>query len=308
MSGNDQPQPARRDQQPVPNTQASASPALALFNGKLYLAYQGYGNHSSELWYTTCDVRSGAPSWSTTSIHIPYIGMSESPSLAVFNGKLYCAHQGGAHNSELWYATTSDGVNWRDTQIPNIGMSESPSLAVFNGKLYCAHQGGAHNSELWYATTSDGVNWTDTHILHIGMSGSPSLAVFNGDLYCAHQGGDNNGELWYTTTFNGVHWAPDTKIPSIGLSGSPASAVFNGNLYLMHQGGGNSGQLWYTRSSDGVIWADDSCVGVESGDYLTVSGSPAVATVVDDPHGPAIFMAATGPDHTINCIYESWLP
>jgi hypothetical protein len=317
MSRNHHPRPARRGFfPPIPNVVASPSPALALFNGKLYLAYQGYDSHSTELWYTTYDTMKRPYTWSTTPVHIPDIAMSESPSLAVFDGKLYLAYQGcGTHSSELWYTTTSDGVHWTTaTHIPNIGMSGSPSLAAFDGKLYLAHHGGGSNSELWYTTTSDGVSWPrDIHIPNIGMSASPSLAVFNGKLYCAHRAGDNSG-LWYTSTSDGVNWPSDVHIPDIAMSGSPALAVCNGSLYAMHQGGGNNGELWYTTTPDGVNWKADWWQGDtdefgEKHNYLTVSGSPAVATVVNSPNEiyPTVFIVATAPDHTINYMSESWV-
>jgi hypothetical protein len=310
MSASDQPKPVRRDlPPPIDNGVASSSPALAVFNGALYLAYQGCGSHIGELWYTTYK----GLDW-LNPIQIPGVRMSESPSLAVFNGKLYCAYQGPNNDGEVRYTTTSDGVNWAaDTQIPYMGMSGSPSLAVFNGKLYLAHPGGV-GSVPWYTATSDGVNWTlDTPLDQsemFAMSGSPSLATFNGKLYCALTQGDSNKELWCTTTSDGVNWSTGTQIPHIGMSGSPALTVYEGKLYVWHQGEGENCEVWYTRTSDGVNWEADSFFGNDViGSFLIVSGSPAVATVVNDPHviGPAMFVAATAPDHTLNYyISENW--
>jgi hypothetical protein len=38
--------------------------------------------------------------------------LSASPALALFNNKLYPAHQGGGKSGQLWYTVTSDGDKW----------------------------------------------------------------------------------------------------------------------------------------------------------------------------------------------------
>tara|TARA_A100000171_G_C2107750_1_gene133268 strand:- start:340 stop:1233 length:894 start_codon:yes stop_codon:yes gene_type:complete len=127
-------------------------------------------------------------------------GISSSPSLAEFNGKLYLAHQGKNDNSEIWITSTADGVNWEmDKQISDYGITCSPSLAEFNGRLYLTHQGKNGDGDIWWTSTSDGVNWApDRPMGDFGISSSPSLCTFNKSLYLAHQGKNDDGDIWLT--------------------------------------------------------------------------------------------------------------
>jgi hypothetical protein len=197
-------------------------------------------------------------------------GISGSPALAVYSGKLYSACRGQGNSGQIVYQT-SDGTTWSDQKlVRNFRISASPALAVYKNKLYLAHQGDGNSGQILY-TTFDGTNWTDdTLIKNCGISGSPALAVYKGRLYLAHQGYGGSGEIWYTT-FDGMTWSKDTLIVNCGMSESPALAVYNGELYLAHQGYGNSGQILYT-TFDGTTWASDTLIA-----GCGMSASPALA-------------------------------
>ncbi|BAY26635.1 glycosyl hydrolase, BNR repeat protein [Calothrix sp. NIES-2100] len=262
----------------VPNVGISGSPAVAVFNNKIYCFHEG--SHSNqELWYTTFDVSN----WENDKL-IPNVGISGSPSLAVFNNRLYCFYQVGVDiiegfdsftKMELWYRSTVDGSNWEnDQKVPNVGISNSPAVAVFNNKLYCFHEGAYSNQELWY-TTFDGSNWeNDQKVPNVGISGSPAVAVFNNKIYCFHEGSRSNQELWYTT-FDGSNWENDQKVPNVGISGSPAVAVFNNKIYCFHEGSRSNQELWYT-TFDGRQWENDKLI-----PSVGISGPPALAVFED---------------------------
>ena len=56
--------------------------------------------------------------------------MSASPALAVYEGELYCFHQGKGKNGELRYVVW-DGFSWSgDLGIKAVGLSGSPALTV----------------------------------------------------------------------------------------------------------------------------------------------------------------------------------
>jgi len=129
----------------------SASPALAVYNGKLYCARQGRDD-SGWVWCSTFD----GNSWSDDKL-IPTpgnaYGVSDSPALASFQNKLYCARQGRGNSGWIWCATF-DGQSWtNDRLIPSsnnaYGISGSPALVEFNGQLYCFHQGRGNDGWLW---------------------------------------------------------------------------------------------------------------------------------------------------------------
>ncbi|BAY95893.1 glycosyl hydrolase, BNR repeat protein (plasmid) [Microchaete diplosiphon NIES-3275] len=236
----------------VPNVGISGSPAVAVFNNKIYCFHEG-SRSNQELWYTTFD----GSNWENDQ-KVPNVGISGSPAVAVFNNKIYCFHEGSRSNQELWY-TTFDGSNWEnDKLIPNVGISGSPSLAVFNNQLYCFHQGSKNNGELWWSRFI--FNSITAHeVSNLGLSKSPSVAVFQNKIYCLHQGQGDNGELWYST-FDGSKWLQDQKVSNVGISESPAVLVFNNQLYCFHQGSNNNGELWYSYTKDGVTWEIDTKV------------------------------------------------
>ena len=71
------------------HTLTSAGPAMAVLNGKLYLAYKGSG--SDDLWYNVFD----GTSWLPNDLEITQGGHSKTsagPTLAAYNGKLYLAY------------------------------------------------------------------------------------------------------------------------------------------------------------------------------------------------------------------------
>jgi hypothetical protein len=270
----------------------STPPALALFQGELFLVYELTGG----LWYSRFNLMKwfadNDAQWTKPKL-VPNVGITGTPGLAAFDGVLVVAHRGGGDSNELW-CVTCDHVDseidvWgTDTQVPNVYMSESPALAVYNDTLFLAHQGCAEYNTLdrvWYttiSTTLSGWNWSnDTYLPDVHISGSPSLTVFQGQLYLAHQGGNN--ELRYSTYSKGTskgtwHW--DTLIPNSAISTSPSLAAYPPNSksgekavsYVYYQSGG---QLFFTQSSDGASWAPRQAAA------HILSGSPSIVVTKD---------------------------
>ena len=184
------------------------SPTAVEFNNKLYCALQdvddfrlGFFIHNSPIVGNTNDELQ----------IVSKVLISNSPSLAVFRGRLYCAYRHAYGNDELW-VITHNGSDWDDNpvKVPNVGLSNSPSLAVFRDKLYCAHQGASNNSELW-VITHNGSTWDkDVRVPHVILTYSPSLAVFRDKLYCAYR--KSNGEVWYVWTKNGISWSNEIRV------------------------------------------------------------------------------------------------
>ena len=88
----------------------------------IFVAHQGLGGDGT-LWYNTFD----GEDWAGDQ-QVQDLGMSESPSAVVFNGRLYVFHQGTGGDGQLWYDISSDGKTWAgDQQVQNLGMSAGPS-------------------------------------------------------------------------------------------------------------------------------------------------------------------------------------
>ncbi len=92
----------------VPFVWLNASPAIAVYNGMLYLAHQGAGSNGP-LWFMTFD----GNEWSTDTV-IPGVTMAGSPSMAVYDEKLYVAYNnsGASDTGGPIWVVTFDGKNW----------------------------------------------------------------------------------------------------------------------------------------------------------------------------------------------------
>ena len=197
-------------------------------SSNLFIFYQGGNQYSGQLWYTTYD----GTNWGQNVMQ--NLGMSGSPSAALWKGGISVFHQGANNDGQLWYTYSSDGNNWgnpkTDSIVPVSGlqMSGSPSVVEYNGRLYIFFQGGnQYQDQLWYVTF-DGTNWAERQVPNLGMSGSPSAAVWKGGITVFHQGSSNDGQLWYTYSSDGNNWgSPKTDSQVLGriISASPSCVV-----------------------------------------------------------------------------------
>ena len=79
--------------------------------------FPGNDELDATLWYTVYDDATG--SWGPDT-QLPNVGMAESPSAVIWNGRLHVFHQGGyedlvtplGETSLLWFSYF-DGANWQ---------------------------------------------------------------------------------------------------------------------------------------------------------------------------------------------------
>src|SRR5215467_5674566 len=192
---NDNPFPM---QQIIPGTGGTSdSPAMTVFNGRLYVAWKGAGG-DERLFYNSS--RDGV-NFTNQQILPGTGGTGASPTLAVFNGRLYVAWKGAGGDERLFYNSSRDGVDFTNQQIlPGTGgSSASPALAASNAQLYVAWKGAGGDERLFYNSSRDGVNFTGQQIIPGtgGTGASPTLAVFNGRLYVAWKGAGGDERLFY---------------------------------------------------------------------------------------------------------------
>jgi hypothetical protein len=118
----------------------SEGPAMAMFNGKLFLTYKG--KDSDDLWFNTFD----GHSWLANDLEITQNGHSRTsagPALAVYNGLLYLAYRGSGSDS-LWY-NVFDGTSWMAddleiTQNGSVKTARGPALATLTRFLFIAYR------------------------------------------------------------------------------------------------------------------------------------------------------------------------
>ncbi|MGZ3097296.1 hypothetical protein [Streptomyces sp. H72] len=153
-------------------------------------------------------------------------GTTLPPAAAVHDGKLYCAHIGGAGDA---FFTYRDANSWRaHTRIQSWQSRLSPALASHNGRLYYAHVGMGGSVLL---SVLDGDQWSAPVMLGGWQTAtSVALASHGGRLYCAHIGMTGIPHLASST---GLHdWSTPTPMHhSRPVIDGPALASYEGKLY-----------------------------------------------------------------------------
>src|SRR5262249_17079916 len=238
-------------QQQVPQAATDVAPALAVFNGRIFLTWKGHGG-AVGIWWSSFD----GTNWSPQQQH-PQAGTSSDPALAVFNGRLYLAWSGPldpfSPASGIWWSSF-DGTNWSpQQQHPQAGASSAPALAVYTNQLYLAWKGELDAASIWWSSF-DGTNWSpQQQHPEAGTSTGPALAAYDNNLYLAWKGQVDAVGIWWSS-FDGTNWSPQQQHPEAGTNRVPAFAIFGGRLYLAWKGEYDATGIW-ASSFDGTNWS-----------------------------------------------------
>ncbi len=123
---------------PLPCAFSTHSPALAVSDGRLYVAYKD--SHNGQAMYFS----SSADGMSWTSRHPIPSRSTVGPALAAFAGRLYAGFKAGTDSAEdqrLWWSAF-DGQNWGPTlEIDDGSSGVGPGLADYAGSLYAVFKG-----------------------------------------------------------------------------------------------------------------------------------------------------------------------
>ncbi|HEY5319179.1 MAG TPA: S53 family peptidase, partial [Solirubrobacteraceae bacterium] len=242
-------------------------PALAEFDGKLYMAWKGV-ERDDRVFFSSFN----GTSWAAQA-QVPGIGSSTGVSLAVFDGKLYMAWKGILDDDRIFYSSFN-GTSWApQTLITGVGTSVGPELAVFDGKLYMIWKGELTDERIFYSSFN-GTSWAPQILIGgVGTSVGPSLAVFDGALYAAWKGIETDEGIYYSH-FNGSTWAAQQRIAGVGTSQGPSLSVFGTALYAAWKGIDGDQGIYYSDFT-GSTWAPQRSVagvGTSQGPGLAESG------------------------------------
>ncbi|HEX9985350.1 MAG TPA: sialidase family protein [Thermoanaerobaculia bacterium] len=249
------------------DAESSDAPSLAVYGGKLWMAYLGSGS-SNNLWAAAFD---GSTWGGQTEITDQNDAESSyAPGLAAYGGKLWIAYRGS--NSSKLYASAYDGSSWGDqtkvTDENDAETSRTPSLVEFQGKLWMVYRGKHEDlSDLW-ACSFDGSNWSaQTNITDSNSattSESPGLAVYGGKLWVVYRGSDSSN-IW-CCSFDGTTWSAQTEITTINgakTSAAPRIGVLGDHLWMVYRGE-SSDNIW-SCAFDGTTWLAQTEVTTENG-------------------------------------------
>jgi hypothetical protein len=192
---------------------AANNPALAVFNGLLYLVYtDGYGN--TQFLHSADGVNWGSDIGFVTS------GSGGSPSLAVFGPYLYVGLLNQS-NVTLNLATIAENNTVTVINYPSVTLNFNPGLAVFNDVLYIAIETNANSHDIIYYQSTDGLTLSP-----------PNYGAASDVLYLGFRSNDSKDNFLYKYTTNGTTWSSSIE-PHIGIGGDPFLTTYNGDIYML---------------------------------------------------------------------------
>ena len=131
----------------------STGPALAAFNGSLWVAFIANNSSNQVLVCSSAD----GENWSSNSL-VSNAASAYAPALTAFDGKLRLAFVQG--DATVQVSSSPDGLAWSTTPLfAGVTSQAAPALAVFNETLWLACINSSNQITLYSST--DGMNWSD---------------------------------------------------------------------------------------------------------------------------------------------------
>jgi hypothetical protein len=191
------------------------------------------------------------------------------PSLALFEGVLYCAFitddvnsATGVPSNRIFLCWTTDGVSWSDASFFNQHSKCAPSLAVWLGKLHIAFvANNSSNTLLVYfsATPQDAQSWGATVAANHSSANAPALAAYQpagapSQLYMAFVADNGSSNILLCSIAPGGQW---TRATATGKSChfSPSLAVLGDTLYLVFAAANTSKDLLLSGMEADGSWS-----------------------------------------------------
>lgn len=212
---------------------AIGTPALAVFNNNLYIAWTGTdGNNTLNIAQLDASGTSIVTQTTVGSNH-SFTG----PALAAFNGYLYLAWDGSVSSGEnLNIAYSSDGLDFTSQGLVGSNTSfAAPALAASANALYIAWSGNdpSHTVNAEYLTS--GLSFTGQVVLSGTFSdASPALAVYGNYLYLGYEAASTEAETLLAASITPPLSFSSTGIPVVNGSGASGAGLgtVNGELFL----------------------------------------------------------------------------
>ena len=263
------------------------SPGVAEFLGKLFIVY--LKKDTPDLYYAVYDGSRWAGPFTVASDQV-FAKSKFSPSLEVYNGKMYTCFVGDGKNSNtIRMAIFDRGFNaWFGGEKISTDTGDqpesafNPSLTEFSDKLYMIYRGLSNSKKRIYYAYFDEIAWHGNQHIEspdgtVAQSDhAPSSVVLNDDLYVFFT--DLDGDISFAT-YQGDTWTSVNKISSVSplnpkSSGTPTAVVYQDKLYVYYRGYISSSL--YFMCFDGKSWSGNTLLNAsgnwdESEDYVSVT-------------------------------------
>jgi hypothetical protein len=231
------------------------------------------------------------------------------PSLALFNGKLYVAFitndvdsATGVPSNRIFLCSTTDGVSWSDATFINHHSKCAPSLAVWNGKLHIAFIDNGSSDDIYVygsPTPEDPGSWFELVATGQTSSRAPSLATFGpqtGDLYLAFTNGKTDDISVISIPVGGSWTAPTVTGHSCHFS--PSLASFGGTLYLTFTGASSPKDLFLITLNANGTWSGDTALNQSTSATPCAVGfgsELSVGFIANSPSGEVLAVSSSSP-------------
>jgi hypothetical protein len=162
------------------SVESNETPALAVFNGRLYIAWTGREGVFNDDRFVNIMSTSNGVNWGN-KVTLPELTHSETgPALAAFDGQLYVAWTGKDHHLNV--ESSSNGVSWGNKVTLPETSQEDPGLASFNGRLFIGWKGTDDRPNV--ESSSDGVAFGNkvTYGGEVYTDSGPDLADVGGSV------------------------------------------------------------------------------------------------------------------------------
>ncbi|WP_156455234.1 hypothetical protein [Janthinobacterium sp. B9-8] len=212
---------------PFPSILA-CNPVSYTFDGKLYIAYQGYGPYqgmSSAIYKLYLASTENGVDWNTNSVPIATNIGGYHCAMFSFDGA-FCIIYQEVNTARLCLISSSDGSNWSTpSYVGDYATKTGPSVTVDQNTIYLVFQNN-DTQQLVLTTSKDLMTWSPVSILcNQQLACNPSICVHQGELFLIYQpwaDGKVVGKLYFATYGHGINWQYDSSPISTEIGGFPA--------------------------------------------------------------------------------------
>lgn len=238
---------------------SSDTPAIVVFNGYLYLVYQGLGD-----FHLYMSRSLDGSNWQDTQKLAGIEGGS--PSLVVFQDKLWIIWH-GVLSTQLWIAHSSDGLHWDDIRKITGQEGQKVTATVYQNQLFIIYT-HTLSSRLWMCVSSDGIIWSTSRLVEGHFTSNPVVTTFKDRVFLAYIDPAVESFELSVATYSHGKWAPPQVLHGKQVSNHALTAI-GGWLFMTYQEP-KSLQFWASRSSDGVVWQDTQQITGQFGDSPSI--------------------------------------
>ena len=298
---------------PISGALSTRAPAMLAVGNTIYAVWCDALAGSTNLWFAQS--RDGGTSWSPdtnlTSTQ-PNLASSSTPSLTLFNDKLYLGFLNDSNQLALssWDPASADATRWSDPTVLSEGTSNptstlTPALIANGDALSVVWVDGTSKLQGSTPTTPDlavsngaGPAFDWAQVAGASSPNTPALASNGSTVYMAWRGSDNR-LYWTSSSDGGQSWGSWQPLPSgMTTNDAPSLAVVNGSLYLTYLGAGNQ-ELNITQLTNTATnsWSAQTVVSNQSA--RNGLGAVAINETVGSTEGLAIYYVANNSTGTI---------